>query len=112
MKEIKLIQDPLKRGSNFLKVKITKSWDDHPAWLSLTNTEEQHVVVQFQSGYTSNKKRCKQVNELLSFLNGKNSKRHIHNILCGVFGRDVKFYFSYEKVLSYLRNILVLHVKS
>ena len=112
MKKVKLVRNPLGRGSNFLKVEVTNAWDNHPAWLSTSNNEQQHVAVRFISSYTSSKKRCKQMNELLSFLNGKSSKRHIHTILCSVFGRKVQFYFSFEKVLSYMQDILVLHVKS
>ena len=112
MKKVKLIANPIGSGSNFLKVEVTSAWDNHPAWLSTSNNEQQHVAVRFQSSFTSSKKRCKQMNELLSFLNGKSSKRHIHTILCSVFGRNVKFYFSFEKVLSYMQNVLVLHVKS
>ena len=112
MKKIRLIKNPTKRGSNFLKVEVTSAWDNHPAWLSLQNREEQHIAVRFQSSYTSNKKRCKQIDELLNFLNGKHAQRHIHTILCSVFGRNVKFYFSFEKVLSYMQDVLVLHVKS
>ena len=112
MKKVKLIANPIGSGSNFLKIEVTSAWDNHPAWLSLQNREEQHIAVRFQSSYTSNKKRCKQIEELLSFLNGKSSKRHIHTILCSVFGRKVQFYFSFEKVLSYMQDVLVLHVKS
>ena len=111
MKKVKLIKNPLGKGSNFLKVEVTSAWDSHPAWLSVTNNEEQHVLVLFQSNYTSSKKRYNQVRELLSFLNGKRSQGHIHNVLCSVFGRNVKFYFSFEKVLSYMQDVLVLHVK-
>ena len=112
MKKVKLIANPIGKGSNFLKVEVTSAYDNHPAWLSVSNNEEQHVLVLFQSTYTSSKKRCKQIDELLSFLNGKSSRRHIHSVLCGVFGRNVKFYFSFEKVLSYMQDVLVLHVKS
>ena len=112
MKKVKLIANPIGSGSNFLKVEVTNAWDNHPAWLSTSNNEEQHVAVRFVSSYTSSKKRCKQMNELLSFLNGKSSKRHIHTILCSVFGRNVKFHFSFEKVFTYMHDVLVLHVKS
>ena len=112
MKKVKLIANPIGKGSNFLRVEVTNAWDNHPAWLSTSNNEEQHAIVRFVSSYTSNKKKYKQMDELLSFLNGKSSKRHIHSILCGVFGRNVKFYFSFEKVLSYMQDVLVLHVKS
>ena len=112
MKRIRLIKNPLGKGSNFLKIEVTNAWDNNPAQLSTSNDEEQHVLVRFVSSYTSNKKRCKQIDELLSFLNGKSSRRHIHSVLCGVFGRNVKFYFSFEKVLSYMQDVLVLHVKS
>ena len=112
MKKIKLIENPLGKGSNFLKVEVTNAWDNHPAWLSLQNREEQHITVRFQSSYTSNKKRCKQIEELLNFLNGKFAQRHVHNVLCGVFGRPVVFRFSYEKVLSYMKNVIVLHAQS
>ena len=112
MKEIKLIKNPTKSGSNFLKVEVTNAWDNHPAWLSTSNDEEQHVLVLFQSTYTSSKKRNRQIAELLSFLNGKRAERHIHTVLSSMFGRNINFYFSFEKVLSYMPNVLVLHVKS
>ena len=112
MKKVKLIANPFGSGSNFLKVEVTSAWDNHPAWLSLQNNEQQHVAVRFVSSYTSAKKRCKQIDELLSFLNGKSSQRHIHSVLCGIFGRKVQFSFSFEKVLSYMQDVLVLHVKS
>jgi len=112
MKKVRLIKNPLGKGSNFLKVEVTNAWDNHPAWLSVSNNEQQHVAVRFISSYTSSKKRCKQISELLSFLNGKRAQRHIHTMLCSVFGRNVKFYFSFEKVLSYMQDVLVLHVKS
>ena len=112
MKRIRLIKNPLGKGSNFLKVEVTSAYDNHPAWLSVSNNEEQHVLVLFQSTYTSSKKRNRQIAELLSFLNGKRAERHIHTVLCSVFGRNVKFYFSFEKVLAYMQDVLVLHVKS
>ena len=112
MKKVKLIANPIGSGSNFIKVEVTNSWDNHPAWLSTSNNEQQHVAVRFISSYTSSKKRCKQVSELLNFLNGNHAQRHIHTVLCSVFGRNVKFYFSFEKVLSYMQDVLVLHVKS
>ena len=111
MKKVRLIKNPLRKGSNFLKIEVTNAWDNHPAWLSTSNDEEQHVAVRFISSFTSSKKRCKQSTELLNFLNGKSSKRHIHSVLCGIFGRNVKFHFSFEKVLSYMQDVLVLHVK-
>ena len=112
MKKVKLIANPIGSGSNFIKVEVTNAWDNHPAWLSTSNNEEQHAIVRFVSSYTSNKKKYKQMDELLSFLNGKSSKRHIHTILCSVFGRNIKFYFSFEKVFAYMQDVLVLHVKS
>ena len=112
MKKVKLIANPIGSGSNFIKVEVTNSWDNHPAWLSTSNNEQQHVAVRFISSYTSSKKRCKQVSELLNFLNGNHAQRHIHTVLCSVFGRKVQFYFSFEKVLSYMQDVLVLHVKS
>ena len=112
MKKVKLIANPIGSGSNFIKVEVTNAWDNHPAWLSTSNDEEQHVAVRFVSSYTSNKKRCKQIDELLNFLNGKHAQRHIHTILCSVFGRNVKFHFSFEKVFAYMQDVLVLHVKS
>ena len=112
MKKVKLIANPIGKGSNFLKVEVTNGYDNRPAWLSINNDEQQHVLVRFVSSFTSNKKKCKQVGELLNFLNGKSAKRHIHNVLCGVFGRNVQFSFSFEKVLLYMQDVLVLHVKS